>query len=230
MADDKSKAVKLPRRTALKQRTLSESVYTEVRSRLQRGEIGTNDRILDHEIAEEFDCTRMPVRQALLRLVSEGYLIGTTRGFVMPTLTNDDIHEIFEVRRLLEPSAAAGTVAILENQQDTALKRAYQKASKAYEKHDAAAMIDANIEFRDVWLSAVQNKRLQATIRRFADHAQQVRLGTLSNRSTQKIVVNGMRPLLEGFLERDPRQIKTAMLEFIVSAEQQYFALLGAQD
>ena len=89
-------------------------------------------------MAEEFDCTRMPVRQALLRLVSEGYLIGTTRGFVTPTLTNDDIHEIFEVRRLLEPSAAAGAVAILDDRQDAALKRAFQKAVKAHDKRDAA--------------------------------------------------------------------------------------------
>lgn len=39
-----------------------------------------------------------------------------------------------------------------------------------------------------------------------------------------------MRALLEGFLERDPRKIKTAMLAFIVNAEQQYFALLGGHD
>ena len=181
-------------------------------------------------MAEEFDCTRMPVRQALLRLVSEGYLIGTTRGFVTPTLTNDDIHEIFEVRRLLEPSAAAGAVAILDDRQDAALKRAFQKAVKAHDKRDAALMIEANMEFRDVWLGAVQNARLQDTIRRFTDHAQQVRLGTLSDPGTQKIVVDGMRALLEGFLERDPRKIKTAMLAFIVSAEQQYFALLGGHD
>ena len=181
MAQDSAKLVKLPRRTALKQTTLSESVYAEIRSRLQRGEIGPNDRVLDYEVAEEFDCTRMPVRQALLRLVSEGYLIGTTRGFVTPTLTNDDIHEIFEVRRLLEPSAAAGAVAILDDRQDAALKRAFQKAVKAHDKRDAALMIEANMEFRDVWLGAVQNARLQDTIRRFTDHAQQVRLGTLSD-------------------------------------------------
>lgn len=230
MAQDSVKLVKLPRRTALKQTTLSESVYAEIRSRLQRGEIGPNDRVLDYEVAEEFDCTRMPVRQALLRLVSEGYLIGTTRGFVTPTLTNDDIHEIFEVRRLLEPSAAAGAVAILDDRQDAALKRAFQKAVKAHDKRDAALMIEANMEFRDVWLGAVQNARLQDTIRRFTDHAQQVRLGTLSDPGTQKIVVDGMRALLEGFLERDPRKIKTAMLAFIVNAEQQYFALLGGHD
>lgn len=122
MADDHAKVVKLPRRTALKQTTLSETVYQEIRARLQRGEVGPNDRILDYEVADEFGCTRMPVRQALLRLVSDGYLVGTTRGFVVPTLTSDDVHELFELRRLLEPSAAAGTVATLGDDEDAALK------------------------------------------------------------------------------------------------------------
>jgi DNA-binding GntR family transcriptional regulator len=91
-------------------------------------------------------------------------------------------------------------------------------------------LIDANIEFRDVWLDAVQNARLQSMIRRFADHVQQVRLSTLKNRSTHKIVIDGMQVLLDGFTKRDPKKIKAAMLEFIANAEEQYFALLGGED
>ncbi|HTR10496.1 MAG TPA: GntR family transcriptional regulator [Paraburkholderia sp.] len=224
------KIARTPTRTALKQTTLTETIYQEVRGRLQRGDIGSNERILDYEIADEFGCTRMPVRQALVRLVNEGYLIGTTRGFVMPRLTNDDIHEIFEVRRLLEPSAAAGATAALTDEQQAALKRAYQKAVRACEKQDGAAMIAANVEFRDVWLSAVQNSRLQDTIRRFTDHAQQVRSLTLTDSSTQNIALAGMRDLLEGFLERDSKRVRTIMLEFILNAEQRYFVLVDGQD
>jgi len=215
MSDEVAKETKLPRRTALKQTTLSETVYQEIRTRLQRGEIEPNDRVLDYEVAEEFDCTRMPVRQALLRLVNEGYLVGTTRGFVVPTLTSSDIREIFEMRRLLEPSAAAGAAANLTEKQEAALNRAYRKACKAYDKNDTVTLIDANIEFRDVWL---------------ADHVQQVRLSTLKNRSTHKIVIDGMQVLLDGFTKRDPKKIKAAMLEFIANAEEQYFALLGGED
>lgn len=228
MAQNDSKVVKLPRRTTLKPTTLSESIYQEVRARLQRGEIGPDERVLDYEIAEEFDCTRMPVRQALLRLANEGYLIGTTRGFVVPTITTEDIHEIFEIRRLLEPAAAASAAAVLTSAQEAELKKAYQKARRAYEKRDVEQMIAANIEFRSTWLTAVQNTRLRSTIMRFVDHAQQIRLGTLTNPDTQKIVVDGMRTLLEAFVERDPKLIKVAMLEFMLNAEQQYFALLNS--
>lgn len=230
MGQSDDKVVKLPRRTALKPTTLSESIYQEVRGRLQRGEIGAEERVLDYEIAEEFGCTRMPVRQALLRLANEGYLVGTTRGFVVPTITTDDIHEIFEVRRLLEPAAAASTAAVLTEKQEAELKKAYQKARRAYDAQDVDQMTAANIEFRETWLAAVQNTRLRSTILRFVDHAQQIRIGTLGNRGTQKIVVDGMRALLEAFVERDPKLIKVAMLEFMLSAEQQYFALLNGSE
>nr|WP_237179735.1 GntR family transcriptional regulator [Paraburkholderia sacchari] len=225
-----AKIPKAPVRTALTQTTLTETIYQEVRARMQRGDIGPNDRILDYEIANEFGCTRMPVRQALVRLVNEGFLVGTTRGFIIPRLTNNDVHEIFEVRRLLEPSAAAGATAVLTDVQDAALKRAWQKAVRSCEKQDGAALMAANVEFRDVWLSAVQNSRLQDTIRRFTDHAQQVRSLTLTDPSTQKIALAGMRELLEGFLERDSKRVRAAMLEFILNAEQRYFVSVDGQN
>lgn len=225
-----AKIARTPVRTALTQTTLAETIYQEVRGRLQRGDVGTNERILDYEIAEAFGCTRMPVRQALIRLVNEGYLVGTTRGFVMRRLTNTDVHEIFEIRRMLEPSAAAGATAALTSEQAAGLQRAFQKASRAAEKLDGAAMMTANVEFRDVWLEAVQNSRLQDTIRHFADHAQQVRSLTLTDPSTQQIALDGMRKLLEGFLERDAKRVRAAMLDFILHAEQRYFVLVDGQE
>ncbi|WP_269511252.1 GntR family transcriptional regulator [Burkholderia sp. IMCC1007] len=230
MAETTKITKRLPKRTALRQTTLTETIYAAILERLRRGEVGRDDRILDYEIAEAFECTRTPVRQALLRLVSEGYLTGTTRGFVMPTLTNEDVHEIFEVRRLLEPSAAASAAAMLDAGVEDALARAYRKARKACDKGNGKTMIEADSEFRDAWLGAVQNVRLQDTIRRFADHAHQIRLGTLNDAAAQKVLVDVMRGVLDGFAERSPKRINDAMLTFINRAEEQYFALLGGRD
>lgn len=131
---------------------------------------------------------------------------------------------------MLEPSAAAGATAALTSEQAAGLQRAFQKASRAAEKLDGAAMMTANVEFRDVWLEAVQNSRLQDTIRHFADHAQQVRSLTLTDPSTQQIALDGMRKLLEGFLERDAKRVRAAMLDFILHAEQRYFVLVDGQE
>lgn len=215
-----------PRHTALRQNTLMESIYQEVRARLQRGQITPQDRVLDYEIAEEFGCTRMPARQALLRLVNEGYMIGTTRGFVVPVISAADIHEIFEVRRMLEPGAAASAALELTESQLDELGKAYEMACRAYESNDIEAMIAANIGFREVWLSGVRNGRLRATIERFVDHAQQVRLSTLIDPATQKIVVDGLKRLLDAFRSRDAEGVKSILLGFMSSAEERYFAAI----
>ena len=86
---------------------LGERIYAELRLRLQRVPLKPEERLLDLEVAAAYGTSRMPARDALLRLVNEGYLVGTTRGFIAPTLSLDDVREIFEVRRMLEPSAIA---------------------------------------------------------------------------------------------------------------------------
>lgn len=215
--------VKQPRRTELRQTTLMESVYQEILARLQSGQIGPEDRVLDYEIAKEFECTRMPVRQALLRLVNEGYLVGTTRGFVTPVLTSEDVREIFEVRRLLEPSAAAAAAAVLTDEQLAGMSAAYRKCRRGFERKDIALLTEANVEFRGIWLEGVLNSRLKGTILRFADHTRQVRRGTMTKPGTLELIVDGMQTLLKGFMERDPVRVRAGTLAFIDDAEQQYF-------
>ena len=82
--------------------------YGEMRDRLRRGLISPDDRLVDLQIADELGASRMPVREALLQLVSEGYLVSTARGYRVPTLSLQDVAEIFEVRL---PARTAGCVA-----------------------------------------------------------------------------------------------------------------------
>jgi hypothetical protein len=56
-------------------------IHDALRSRLLQGEIAPDMRLVDHAIAAEMGVSRMPVREALMQLVSEGYLESTSRGF-----------------------------------------------------------------------------------------------------------------------------------------------------
>ena len=223
MAGAATANVKQPKRSALRQTTLMESVYQEILRRLQRRQIGPDDRVLDYEIAKEFDCTRMPVRQALLRLVNEGYLVGSTRGFMTPVLSAEDVREIFEVRRLLEPSAAASTIHVMDDKQRAALATAYRDARRAYERQDIALMTEANVEFRGIWLEGVTNSRLKSTILRWSDHSREVRRETMHKPGTMKMIADGLQAMLKGFTEMDPVLVRAAILGFIDDAERQYF-------
>lgn len=202
--------------------SLSERIYGDLRARLQRCEVGPEDRLVDTEIAGSYGTSRMPVREALMRLANEGYLVGTTRGFVLPRLSAQDIGDIFEVRRLLEPSAAANAAGNLDEAGRRELTRAIEEARAAADDDDADRLILANARFRAAWLAAVGNQRLAETIARFVDHVQLVRLGTLTDAPTRPVVARGLEGLYDAFMRGDGAAAESQMAAFIAAAEQAF--------
>lgn len=200
-------------------------VYAAMLDRIRRGEIGQDDRLVDTDIAARLGVSRMPVREALMQLVSEGHLVGTTRGFMRPRLTLADVADVFEVRRLLEPRAAAQAAQGLDADGIARLRAALERADAAVARRDAEALFDANVAFRDAWMSAVRNARLASAIARFIDHVQVVRFATLSDPQTQPIVAAGLRRLYDAFAARDGVAAHDRMARFIDTAEERFLRL-----
>jgi DNA-binding GntR family transcriptional regulator len=209
--------------------SLRERITADLRAQLQGGRISPEDRLVDVDIAAHYGTSRMPVREALMQLVSEGYLVGTTRGFAVPRLSLKDIRDIFEVRRLLEPRAAANAARDLDSEGEVALASALAKARQAAAEDDAEAMIEANVAFRAAWLDAVRNQRLARTIARFVDHVQVVRLDTMRRAETRRVVVEGLEQLFEAFRQRDSVVAADRMTSFMAQAEAAFFATRKAE-
>lgn len=83
--------------------TLVESLRAEIRA----GDLLGGELITEEEIATKFNMSRTPAREAIARLAAEGLLLKRKNGTVTvfrPSLA--DLHEIYEIRLLLEPMAA----------------------------------------------------------------------------------------------------------------------------
>jgi DNA-binding GntR family transcriptional regulator len=220
---------KSPDRRLARRDSLAERIYIDLLNRLQTGRVAAGQRLVDLELASEYGTSRMPAREALLRLANEGYLVGTSRGFVAPRLSLEDIREIFEVRRLLEPRAAANAARELTAADEAKLAAALSEARNAAAADDTEKLILANMAFRAAWLGAVRNRRLAETISRFVDHVQTVRLGTLADPETRQIVNRGLEGLFAAFRKRDPDAAYAHMADFMAAAEQAFFAVRKAQ-
>lgn len=89
-------------------RTLSNQVFDKIRDRIVSGELGPDLPIRQDAVAAEFGISKIPVREALGRLVSDGLVAALPyRGFVVRTLTRDEAEDVFDLRLKLEPDAAA---------------------------------------------------------------------------------------------------------------------------
>jgi DNA-binding GntR family transcriptional regulator len=207
----------------------SDRIHAEYLARIQRGEIGHDDRLVDTAIAADMGVSRMPVRDALMRLTHEGYLVATTRGFMLPSLTRADVLEVFEIRRLLEPRAAAWAAQTLTSKALAEMTAAVSDAESTLESGDITLFYKASEAFRNAWLSAVPNRELQQTIRRYLSQVQAVRMTTMRDRASHEIIVAGQKALLAAFCARDGVAAADQMLRFVIAAETKFLDLSGPE-
>jgi DNA-binding GntR family transcriptional regulator len=161
--------------------SLVSEAYEQIRRRILDIDWPPGHRALEQEVALALGMSRTPVREALLRLQSEGLveLIPRHGMRVLPVSPND-MREIYQVLTALECMAAE----LLAQRKPTAEEleplvaatRAMDKALKA-EDLDAWAAADERFHAQLVELSG--NRQLQATVLNYWDRAHRARLFTL---------------------------------------------------
>lgn len=203
-------------------------IYADIHGRILRGEISPDDRLVDTTIATEMGVSRMPVREALMQLVSEGYLEGTSRGFTLPNLAHDRILEVFVLRRLLEPHAAASAAQARTDVELAAMRSALDTTSLAMETGDFETFHRASEVFRNAWLAAVPNLELRHTIQRYSGQVQMVRLATMRDPDARRTIVEGQREQLDAFTNRDGVAAGVLLLRFVFEGERSYSLLRAA--
>lgn len=84
----------------------SEQVFTRVRDRILSGEYAPGSALPQDSLAAEFSVSRVPVREALVRLRAEGLIdVDPQRGFRVRPLLASEVDEVFRLRMALEPVA-----------------------------------------------------------------------------------------------------------------------------
>lgn len=91
---------------SLRPSSMPERVHELLRSQILSGQIASGEKINQGELAAVIGTSRVPVREALRRLESEGLVVlRPHRGYVVASLDAKEIEEIFEIRTMLEERA-----------------------------------------------------------------------------------------------------------------------------
>lgn len=112
-------------------------VYQKIKSAILN-EMYEPDQILnERKLAEEFQISRTPVREALKILEGEGWVkIIPWKGAIVNQITQKEIDEIFQIRLIIEPAI----IELLQNKIDYKkriyLDRLYENQKKAESKKE----------------------------------------------------------------------------------------------
>lgn len=86
--------------------TLSEQAYRELRARIISGQLPGGTRLLPNELAADLGISPTPVKEACLRLESDGLLVNSARrGMIVRSFTVEDVLSLYGARILIEKGA-----------------------------------------------------------------------------------------------------------------------------
>lgn len=95
-----------PRNHRIPRLSIPESIRDSLRERILNGEFREGEALIQDAIAEEYDVSRMPVREALRQLEALGLVaMQTHRGAVVTTIPTEEVEELFDLRATLECEA-----------------------------------------------------------------------------------------------------------------------------
>lgn len=82
---------------------IRERVFAYLKNAILEGEYQAGERLVEREIAEKLNISRTPIREALLRLESLGFVKTLPRkGVIVSKITYEDVLEVFTILTSLE--------------------------------------------------------------------------------------------------------------------------------
>lgn len=128
--------------------TLEETIYMGIKEAIARGQLVPGMHLTEAAVTRHFGGSRTPARAALRRLAAEGLIqYSSRRGAQLPVPDPSEIHQVFELRRLLEAVAARKAAEHTSPQLVAELKGALLQEAAAHQQHDRLGVVTHSTTF-----------------------------------------------------------------------------------
>lgn len=141
---------------------LRDRVERELRAAILTGVFQPGQKLVEYDIAEQLEVSRAPVREALTALQKDGLVVDIfRRGYFVPVFTESDIHEIYEVRMLLEIGGLRMAYPNLTDVEFDHLQEIIDTLGDYLTNSEKKSEVpDVDIAFHEYLMSLANNRRL----------------------------------------------------------------------
>ncbi|NJO79941.1 MAG: FCD domain-containing protein [Cyanobacteria bacterium RM1_2_2] len=166
-------------------KTLYEQAYLTLRSAILAGEIDIQERLIETQLAERFQMSRTPIREAIRRLQQEKLLTSDSNGGIY--VTKPALHDaikLYDCRIALEQLAVMGACEHATNAQLQDLEQIVVQSAnleKQTEENRKNRLLDLNFRFHRLIAQSSDNPWLVPLLEQLSSQTRLLRIQTLSD-------------------------------------------------
>lgn len=128
--------------------TLVDRIVSRLRMLILKGELAPGTRLVELEIAAQTDSSQASAREALQRLERDGFVVRRGRtGTFVTDVNPEEMHEIFQIRSMVEQFAIRRTARSIRAEQITELEAQVEEMRAAGRKGDAIGLVEHDMMF-----------------------------------------------------------------------------------
>lgn len=149
----------MAQKRAVVRQSFPDIIAADLRQRILSGDLAEGELIRQELLAEEYDVSRMPIREALKRLDAEGLVVFTNnRGATVTKHTLEEIAEIFDVRMMLEVDLFTRAIPLMQDEHFELCESILKEMELSYQSGDVAAWGPLNARFHSALYAASDRK------------------------------------------------------------------------
>lgn len=196
--------------------------YEWIRDAIDSRKLEMGTPLPENLLAKEIGVSRTPIREALRSLEQDGYVkIIPQKGAFVSEISLEDLKEIYDIRKLLEPFAALSAVNRIPDGEIDEMERGWKALKRAALAGEVSLskVSEMDLLLHMTITKYATNKRIGAIITTY--HAQIQRFQKLSAQSLANIheTIGQHVEILEKLRERDARGLSSLLYEHIAKSE-----------
>lgn len=177
---------------------MTDSIHVALREAVLSGELASGSLHSIYQLADRFNVSRTPVRDAVLRLADTGMLeIERNHGVRVRGLKVEDVREVFEARLLLEVPAAAFAAAQTNDTLVADLRMCLRNFAAAVASNDESESKRSDRQLHSIIIAATGNRRISAMVESLRDITQAHGVWTAGHSRTLLAIQHEHEPIVE---------------------------------
>lgn len=190
-------------------RTMTGQITARIREKILTGAYPPGSALLQDSIAAEFGVSKIPVREALVHLRSEGLVdIFAHRGFQVRAVSAAEMEEVFHLRLALEPAAAAEGARLATPEDGKVAETALMALNQALSSGDLRTSGDLNSSFHLAMIVPRLQPVTGETLARLHTLAQRYVRMHLQSTGRVKRAIKDHTELYEAWVDKNAKQVR----------------------
>ncbi|MFC1862852.1 GntR family transcriptional regulator [Thermodesulfobacteriota bacterium] len=194
-----------------------EKIYQILRDKIIWLELAPESILNLSELANEYNVSRTPVKEALIHLQADGWISGFGSRFMVTPLSLERFREITEIRIFLEVEANVLAMKRLLPEELRGLEEIEEESHKFDNTMSNKQVGEADYEFHGILYDATKNKNLSQLLHRLLSHYIRFWLSLQAIVEPSKYYVD-VEKIIQAVKRKDEEKLREATLSHVTWA------------